>query len=430
MAIYQVLSQIYEPMFITCSHGFRPGISCHSALKMVDQQFINVPWIVEADFKQCFDRIPHDKLMEIMSKKVSCHKTLALIKSALRSGTVDPYRGFKETCQGTPQGSVISPLLANIFLHELDKYILELINSEEFNKGKRRATNPEYNKLRRLKSLAQTQEEAKRIRAEIIKVPAYKTRDPNFIRLKYVRYADDFIIAVTGPKKQADKVLNLVYEFCHNQLGLELNIEKTKVTKFSDGIRFLGTIITNRNPQEKPVITVIRGDQIFKSRVTPRLSLHAPIKDTLTKLMNKGYFRTVLIQQPTGKNRNNNKNIKNNSQIKPTALRKLINLDHHDIIRSYNGVIRGILNYYSFVDNNKSLGIIVHGLKISCALTFALKYKLRTAAKVFIRFGPKLKDTPAGPALYIPKTFARTRLFLTDTSINPEKSLRMLSQGN
>lgn len=393
---------------------------------MVDQQFRNVPWIVEADFKQCFDRIPHDKLMEIMSQKVSCQKTLALIKSALRSGTVDPYRGFKETCQGTPQGSVISPLLANIFLHELDKYILELINSEEFNKGKKRAINPEYNRLRRLKSRAQTQEEAKRIRAEIGKVPAYKTRDPKFIRLKYVRYADDFIIAVTGPKKQADKVLNLVYEFSQNQLGLELNIEKTKVTKFSDGIRFLGTIITNRNPQEKPVITVIRDDQIFKSRVTPRLSLHAPIKDMLTKLMKKGYFRTVF----TGKNRKNNKNIKNNSQIKPAALRKLINLDHPDIIMSYNGVIRGILNYYSFVDNNKSLGTIVHGLKISCALTFALKYKLRTAAKVFRRFGPKLKDTPAGLALYIPETFSRTRLFRTDTLRNPVKSLRMLSQGN
>lgn len=413
-AIYQVLSQIYEPMFITCSHGFRPGISCHSALKMVDQQFQNVPWIVEADFKQCFDRIPHDKLMKILSQKVSCHKTLALIKSALRSGTVDPYRGFQETCQGTPQGSVLSPLLANIFLHELDKYILELMSSEEFNKGKKRAINPEYGRLRKLKSIAKTPEDAKRVRTEIRKVTAFNMRDPHFLRLRYVRYADDFIIAVTGPKKHADRVLNLVTEFCHGQLGLELKKEKTKVTKFSDGIRFLGTVITNRNPQEKPVITVIRGDQIFKSRVTPRLSMHAPIKDTLIQLEEKGYFRTA------GKKGNNKniKNIKNPSQIKPTALRKLINLDHHDIIISYNGVIRGILNYFSFVDNKKSLGTVAHGLKMSCALTFALKYKLRTARKVFKRFGPKLKYAP-GPALYIPETFSRTRQFRTDQPVRP-----------
>lgn len=410
-AIYQVLSQIYEPMFIASSHGFRPGMSSHSALKMVDQQFKNAPWIVEADFKQCFDRIPHDRLMKILSQNVSCQKTLALIKSALQSGTVDPYRGFQETCQGTPQGSVISPLLANIYLHELDKYIQELMSSEEFNKGKKRAINPEYSKLRRLKSIAKTSEEAKRVRTEIRKVTAFNMKDPNFLRLKYVRYADDFIIAVTGPKKLADRVLTLVTVFCHDQLGLELNKEKTKVTKFSDGIRFLGTVITNRNPKDKPVITVIRGGQIFKSRVTPRLSMHAPIKDTLIQLENKGYFRRA----PSGQSK---KNINNTSQIKPTALRKLINLDHHDIIISYNGVIRGILNYFSFVDNKKSLGIIVHGLKISCALTFALKYKLRTARKVFKRFGPKLKYAP-GPALYIPKTFSRTRLFKVDMPMRP-----------
>jgi len=100
----------------------------------------------------------------------------------------------------------------------------------------------------------------------------------------------------------------------------------------------------------------------------------------------------------------------------PTFCGRLINLDHADIIRFYNQKIHGILNYYSFVDNIKSLGQFVHGLKHSCALTLALKLKFRHRAKVFKKFGSTLRCPETKVELYIPKSFRRDQKFF----INPE----------
>jgi hypothetical protein len=110
-------------------------------------------------------------------------------------------------------------------------------------------------------------------------------------------------------------------------------------------------------------------------------------------------------------------------------MRSLVNLDHRNIILLYNAVIRGLLNYYSFADNRKSMGTIVHGLKMSCALTLALKYKLRTAAKTFQKFGSLLKCPESEAKIYLPNTFSRLsyeKKYNTKSIIaNPEKIVKL-----
>lgn len=234
--------------------------------------------------------------------------------------------------------------------------------------------------------------------------------DPNFRRMAYVRYADDFVIGIIGPRKLAVDIIEKTHLFLSEHLGLEMNKEKTVLTKFSKGINFLGFNIKSRNVDEKPIKLVKKR----KVRVTPRISFHAPITKLLERLTVRGYFKRV----------------KATTRMQPRGTRSLINLAHKDILLRYNAVIHGILNYYNCADNRKSLGIIIHGLKMSCALTLALKFKLKTAAKVFKKFGGKLTYRTEGKSidLFIPKTFARINhlnKFKTGKVNNPEQAIKL-----
>lgn len=224
--------------------------------------------------------------------------------------------------------------------------------------------------------------------------------DPNFVRIYYVRYADDFVVSVTGPYKLALEVKNKIANFLKEKLNLILSDEKTKVTHFSKKpIFFLGAEILNRSTSlEKPVSRWKKDGKTVLGRVTPRLSLHAPVVKLLNRLKERGYV----------------KHNSNGTLLLATARKGLVNLDHADIIMLYNAVILGIVNYYSFADNRSSLGSVVRLLQQSCALTLALKYKLRTAKKAFKKFGTLLKCPHTGKALSLPETLSRIRLFKTE----------------
>jgi RNA-directed DNA polymerase len=120
-AIRNVIEPIFERQFAEHSYGFRPGRGCKDALRRVDRLLHEgKTWVVEVDFQSYFDTIPHDQLMERVSVLISDGRVLALIEQYLKAGVMDGLKGWEPTEQGTPQGAIISPALANLYLNPLD----------------------------------------------------------------------------------------------------------------------------------------------------------------------------------------------------------------------------------------------------------------------------------------------------------------------
>lgn len=142
--VRMLLEKIYEPVFLNESHGFRPGRSCHTALKEIKHKWTGVKWIIDMDIKGFFDNIEHKVLIELLKKKIEDQKFIHLIKLMLTAGYVENWK-FHQTYSGTAQGSNVSPLLANIYLHELDLFLSHI--RKDFSQGKRRKNTPEYRRI-------------------------------------------------------------------------------------------------------------------------------------------------------------------------------------------------------------------------------------------------------------------------------------------
>ena len=228
-AIQMVLEAIYEPSFKPSSHGFRPNRGTHSALKKIDQQCKQANWFIEADISKCFDRIDHKKLLTILNERISCTKTLSLIKSALKAGYATQGRSLAQVADiGTPQGSVLSPILCNIYMHKLDQYMEEIM--QKHNTGKKRRRNPAYTKLANQLAKEKSITTRVKIRKQMKRMPSGDPMDPNLIRVRYVRYADDFIVSILGPYKLAAQVKLQIEQFLRKELKLELNQVKSVIT--------------------------------------------------------------------------------------------------------------------------------------------------------------------------------------------------------
>lgn len=406
-AIQLVLEAIFEPSFLANSHGFRPGKGTHTALKTIKSWFHGVTWTIEADITKCSDSINHDILLDCIRKKVACEKTIALIKKALKAGYIENGRLHKSTI-GTPQGSVLSPLLCNILMHKFDKFMWNV--KDNFEQGKSRRKNANFRKVQFQIEKCTTNLEKSTLRRNLWKLNSKDPMDPNFKRLFYVRYADDFVVGISGTHQDAVIIKNQISDFLKG-ISLTLNEEKTQITNLNKtSAFFLGTKISKKIANEKKIQLITKDDQTYKVRITPRISLHAPIKELFDKAVTCGFVKFSQNQERI---------------YTPTALRRLVNLNHADIVKYYSYIIRGIMNYYSFADNRKSLGSLVHALKFSCARTLALKYKLRFTSKVFKRYGKNLRCPTTGTELYIPPTFARTSQFLC----NPPKGEDFLSKS-
>lgn len=393
-AILFLLEAIYEPSFLDYSHGSRPRRGTHTALKYVKYKFAECKWCIEADVENNFSNINHKILMNLLKKRITCSKFLALIKNSMTAGYVENGKFFESNI-GLFQGDITSPVLNNIYLHELDLYMKELINL--FYLGKSRKKNPEYRRFQYLMEKAKGDScKIKNLRKQRRKVKNSKDPfDQNFKRLCYVRYVDDFVVGVIGSREDAVELEKKIRTFLKNKLRLTLSSEKTFITHFSKRhITFLGTLIKGTWEREKKLVVVKRNGVSRKEKVTSRTVLKAPIKLLFEKATLNGFFK------------------KRNNKFVPTYVGRCINLDHEDILHYFNSIIRGILNYYSFVNNHKSLGSLIHGFKFSCARTLALKYKLRRASKVFRKFGSNLKKSRKSKIeLYIPKTFKPFKVF-------------------
>jgi group II intron reverse transcriptase/maturase len=398
-AIYLILNVIYEPSFLNLSHGSRPNKGTHTALKDIKTKFQGVKWCIEANIESNFSNIDHKILLNLLSKRIVCSKFLALIKKSIKTGYMEDKK-FIAFSKGLPQGNVTSPILNNIYLHELDLFMSDF--AESFNRNKYRRKSPDFRQiLYRMEKAAGNIPELKKLRRALWKVNSKDPFDPNFNRLYYIRYVDDFVVGVVGSRESTIDIQNKIHAFLKNELKLILSSEKTSITHFSKTpIFFLGTFIKGNWENKKQIITIKKkGSVSTKVRMTSRVVLKAPIKSLFEKATSNGFFK------------------KRQGVFVPTYVGRCINLDHQDILRYYNSVILGVLNYYSFANNRKSLGSFVHGLKLSCARTLALKYKLRHASKVYRKFGSKLRSPDGGVELFIPSIFKAIKKFSSSDHI-------------
>jgi RNA-directed DNA polymerase len=381
-----VLTTIFEEVFLDCSHGFRPGRSCHTALKHLQLKIGNASsysWVIKRDIKGCFDNIPHNMIIEGISRRVNCPATLNLIKKILNAGYIldSELKNQKSKAKvyrskvGTPQGIVLSLLFCNIVLHELDRFVEEDLKSK-YSIGKQRKANLEYRKLRYRIKCETDKNKKKKLINQCLKIPSKDFHDANFKRLYYIRYADDWIILLAGSYEDAITIRSKTSDKLRS-LGLTLSLNKTRITSLrSSKCRFLGVdffIRMNTEKYFKPT-RLVKKNTTIRQRFAPRIILHAPIIELLTKLKKQGFVKRS-----------------SKGEFFPIGKSNCIPLTHPQILNYYNSKTRGILNYYSCVHNRNELWSIVRFLRYSCALTLARKFKLKSLKKTFYKFGKKLK---------------------------------------
>ena len=373
--VRMLLEKIYEPIFSKDSHGFRNKHSCHTALMQVKQKWTGIKWIVNMDIKGYFDNINHDILIEILAKRIDDRRLLKLIKSMLKAGYVEDWR-YHATYSGTPQGGVISPLLANIYLNVLDEYISDMKAS--FSKGKRRKENRVYRNLceevkrvmKRIDRLKQSGrvselEEAKRelsaLDQQRKELTSTDPMDADYRRLVYIRYADDFLIGIIGTHSEAISVKDQVTDFLQRELKLEVAEEKSGVIHASDGVSFLGYKV-HTYTGNRIVKTVRSGRHTTTRSVSARMQLHIPQEKLRKFCQGKGYgiYDT----------------------FHPKHRSALIHLSEAEIVQTYNAEMRGLANYYALATNAKRDLNKLHGLwRGSLLKTLAAKRK-STVTKV------------------------------------------------
>ena len=230
-------------------------------------------WFVEGDIKGCFDNIDHEVLLSVLGEKLHDNRFLRLLKYLLKAGYMEGWI-YGRTLSGTPQGGVVSPILANIHLDRLDKYV-ETALIPAHTRGTKRSVNLTWNNLKRRAVKAREKgnhAEAAQLRHEAQRLPSSDPFDPNYRRLRYVRYADDFVLGFSGPKAEAGQIKESLETFLRKSLKLELSREKTLITHAtSQAAKFLGYELVNQQANDKL-------DRNGRRKVNGRIGLRVPAK--------------------------------------------------------------------------------------------------------------------------------------------------------
>jgi group II intron reverse transcriptase/maturase len=250
-AIRLLLEAYYEPQFSGRSHGFRRGRGCHSALSEVSETWTGTAWFIESDISDCFGSFDHEVMLSILAEKIHDNRFLRLIKQMLQAGYLEDWE-YHDTLSGVPQGGVVSPVLSNIYLHRMDEFV-ETVLMPEYTRGKRRASNPAYFRVRSAARRARARGDhakARKLRAQQRSLPSSDPDDPGYRRLRYVRYAD--FAACCHSRQQAGQVKARLAGWLA-QRGLSLNEDKTRIVCLTRGFDFLGWNI-RRYPNGKLLI--------------------------------------------------------------------------------------------------------------------------------------------------------------------------------
>ncbi len=359
-----LLEAYYEPQFSGRSYGFRPGRGCHTVLRDVAETWTGTTWFIEGDISDCFGSLDHEIMLSTLAEKICDNRFIRLIEQMLQAGYLEDWI-WGATLSGAPQGGVCSPVLSNIYLDRLDKFV-ETVLIPRYNRGSLRASNPEYKKTasaitraRQRGDRTQVRELRKRLRG----LPSQDPLDPGYRRLRYARYADDHILGFTGPRAEAEQIKARLAQFLRDELKLELSGEKTLITRARTGAAsFLGYEITVQHSDHK----VTGGRRSVNGSIRLRVPT-AVIRAKCARYMKLG---------------------------KPEVRPHLVNQGEFDIVAAYGAEYRGLVEYYLLAGDVYRLNRLEGVMKTSMLKTMACKYD-STVSKMAAKHKTKI-ETPYG----------------------------------
>jgi group II intron reverse transcriptase/maturase len=365
-----LLEAYYEPRFSGRSHGFRSGRGCHTALTEVAINWTGTTWFVEGDISDCFGSLDHQVLLSILAEHIRDNRFLRLIKQMLKAGYLEDW-AWNATLSGAPQGGVLSPILSNIYLDRLDRFV-ETVLMPEYTRGKGRKDNPAYSRLSaaiRRARLRGDRTTVHALRKQRRGIPTGDVNDPGYRRLFYTRYADDHLLGFTGPKHEAEEIRTRLADFLRDDLKLELNEDKTLITHArTQAAKFLGYEITVQHARSRPTVNGSIGLRV------PR----EVIKEKCGPYLKHG---------------------------KPEYRAELLNFDDHKIISSYGAEYRGIAQYYLLAGDVSRLNRLEGVAKTSMLKTLAAKHR-STVTKMARKYKARTA-TPHGPRTCFEATVER-----------------------
>lgn len=376
--VRMLLEAYYEPQFSPRSHGFRPGRGCHTALVDIRHHWKGTAWFIEGDISKCFDTLDHEVLISILRETIHDNRFLRLLQNLLQAGYLEEWN-YHKTYSGSPQGGVVSPILSNIYLDRLDKFVEETL-LPRWNQRDKRSLNPEYRKLAWQIWKARQQgrvDDARSLKAEMQQLPAISPTGPDYRRLRYVRYADDFLLGFIGSRTEAEEIKGQLKEFLRDQLKLELSEAKTLVTHArTEAARFLGYEIVTLHDDTK-----MEPGYRHRRVINGAIGLKVPsdvIKAKSAKYMKHG---------------------------KPIHLPERLNDTAFSIVALYQSEYRGVVQYYQLAYNLCSLDHLKWVMEQSLTKTLAAKLRI-TGRQVWKRHQTTI-ETKDGPRKVLQVTVGR-----------------------
>lgn len=400
--IKMLIEPIFEKIFANNSYGFRPNRSCHTCLKSIDLHWKRITWFIEADIVQAFDKVHHRILERSIAKRLKDKKIIHIINKMVKVGYIN-WENLSESKLeaniGTPQGSIISPLLCNIYLHSFDEFMNNTL-LPIFNVGRIDKVNEKYKEMSRItgpvwgpafeyiKSITPkvSSRDIRKNLSNIRKIERihddipYYALDENHRRLKYVRYADDFVLGFVGPKSEALKILQLIAHYLENELEFQIHPSKSGIVHHSKGVIFLGYHL-HGNYEAKNTLNRDADGNILQRKRSNWIKFGIPLHKIFKRYADKGFFQKA----------------RKGKQIKLVARRMdkwLFLTSDKEVVKRFNAVARGIAEYYKGSKYPSVLNEFWWTLKRSLALTLAHRHKMKSAKKAYQKWGPNLQVDP------------------------------------
>lgn len=319
-------------------------------------------WFIEGDIKSYFPSIDHKILMKILERKIQDPTILRLIRSGLKAKVFQKDQTSYIPEVGTPQGGILSPLLSNIYLNELDQYMKNLCEQYQGDvKPSNRKKNPVANKLLRFGNKSEYYK---------LRIPSRIPNEIGYRNCKYIRYADDFVIGILGPRSLAIEIRDKVKEFLKNELNVELSLEKTKITHITKGIEFLGYIFSRRQLFIKQSYA---GNIVSRKMTIPTLDVN--MKRVIARLSDANFC--------TGNGT-------------PIPAFRFLRLPQSQVNIKVNYILKGLSEWWSIAGNRRpALARVAYLIRYSVAKVYAAKFKLKTVAAVF-KIGGNNLSKPIG----------------------------------